>query len=147
MKQDLMKQKNDKKLRTQSIWTVVSLVVAFLLLAFLFLMSRMYLHKLERQMDPLLSDMEEAALASDYTKLSMHAGKVLGILEDAENTLQLFASHYDIENMMNSAKLLVLVGDAGGDCDTFEYLDKITNIRSWICFFRENNRLTHGIVF
>ena len=42
MKQDLMKQKNDKKLRSQSIWTVVSLVVAFLLLAFLFLMSRMY---------------------------------------------------------------------------------------------------------
>ena len=37
MKQDLMKQKNDKKLRSQSIWTVVSLVVAFLLLAFLFL--------------------------------------------------------------------------------------------------------------
>ena len=88
MKQDLMKQKNDKKLRSQSIWTVVSLVVAFLLLAFLFLMSRMYLHKLERQIDPLLSDMEEAALASDYTKLSVHAGEVLGILEDAENTLQ-----------------------------------------------------------
>lgn len=147
MKQDLMKQKGDKKLRTQSVYTVVSIVVAILLLAFLFLMSRLYLHKLERKLDPLLSSMEQAALANDYNKFSADAGEVLGILKNAEKTLQLFASHYDIENMMNSAKLLVLVGDSGGACDTFEYLDKITNIRSWICFFRENNRLTPGIVF
>lgn len=147
MKQDLMKQKGDKKLRKQSVSTAVSLAVALLLLAFLFLMSRLYLHKLERQIDPLLSNMEQAALASDYTKLSAHAGEVLGILEGAEHTLQFFASHYDIENMMNSAKLLVLVGDSGSACDTIEYLDNITNIRSWIRFFRENNRLTPGIVF
>ena len=139
----LMKKKGDKKLLHQSIASGIGLGVSAALLLMVFILTLTYLEKLENTLVPMLESMEKAVNDEDYEKVNEMSKEVLNMLSDAEQRLQLFSSHYDIEQLMNAARLLVRIGTEG---DVAAYMTGITNIRSWVGFIRENNRLTFGIV-
>lgn len=139
----LMKKKGDKKLLHQSIASGIGLGVSAALLLMVFILTLTYLEKLENTLVPMLESMEKAVNDEDYEKVNEMSKEVLNLLSDAEQRLQLFSSHYDIEQLMNAARLLVRIGTEG---DVAAYMTGITNIRSWVGFIRENNRLTFGIV-
>ena len=139
----LMKKKGDKKLLHQSIASGIGLGVSAALLLMVFILTLTYLEKLENTLVPMLESMEKAVNDEDYEKVNEMSKEVLNLLSDAEQRLQLFSSHYDIEQLMNAARLLVRIGTEG---DVAAYMTGITNIRSWVGFIRENNRLTLGII-
>lgn len=139
----LMKKKGDKKLLHQSIASGIGLGVSAALLLMVFILTLTYLEKLENTLVPMLESMEKAVNDEDYEKVNEMSKEVLNMLSDAEQRLQLFSSHYDIEQLMNAARLLVRIGTEG---DVAAYMTGITNIRSWVGFIRENNRLTFGII-
>lgn len=140
---NLLKQKGDKKLLHQSIASGIGLGVSAVLLIMVFTLTLIYLEKLENTLVPMLESMEKAVNDEDFEKVSEMSRDMLELLSDAEQRLQLFSSHYDIEQLMNAARLLVRIGTEG---DVTAYMTGITNIRSWVGFIRENNRLTIGII-
>ncbi len=140
---NLMKKKGDKKLLHQSIASGIGLGVSAVLLMMVFILTLTYLEKLENTLVPMLESMEKAVNDEDFEKVNAMSKDVLNLLSDAEQRLQLFSSHYDIEQLMNAARLLVRIGTEG---DVAAYMTGITNIRSWVGFIRENNRLTLGII-
>lgn len=140
---NLMKKKGDKKLLHQSIASGIGLGVSAVLLLTIFILTLTYLGKLENTLVPMLESMEKAVNDEDYEKVNEMSKEVLDLLSDAEHRLQLFSSHYDIEQLMNAARLLVRIGTEG---DVTAYMTGITSIRSWVGFIRENNCLTLGII-
>lgn len=139
----LMKQKGDKKILHQSIASGIGLAISGIFLSMVFILILTYISKLENTLVPMLENMEKAVNEEDFEKVNEISKEVLELLNEAEQHLQLFTDHYDIEQLMNAARLLVRMGTDG---DVTSYMTGITNIRSWVGFIRENNRLTAGII-
>lgn len=138
----IMKQKADEKLKNQSLAIVIGLSVALILLCLAFVLSAFFMSSLENKLTPLFDAIEKAVLSSDMSLATDVSSDVLGILEQAEGKLQLFANHYDIEQCMNAARLLAILNDD----DTAERLDVLVQLRSYIHFIRENNSLSIGLI-
>ncbi len=139
----LMKQKGDKKLLHQSVASGIALAVSAAFLLTVFILTMTYLNSLEKRISPILTDMERAVNAEEFERVHELSREVLDMISDAEPKLQLFSSHYDIEQLMTAARLLERIGEKG---DVAAYMTGITNIRSWAGFIKENNRMTLGII-
>lgn len=141
--QSLMKQKSHKKLVHQSVAIALGLAIGFAILAAVFILSAAYMNSLEGELLPLLDSCEQAARSGELERINPIALEILELLDRSQVKLQLFANHYDIEQCMNAARLLALLGEKG---DIPTYLNSIVEIRSQVLFIKENNRLSLGII-
>ncbi len=131
----------NKKLTNNAISTVIGLSAAMLILVISFALPPLFLGRLEEQITPLIDGAMEAVHLNDLERAQEHADALNALLEQSESTLQLFANHRDILEMMRAVQNLEALAKQG---DAAAYIEALSGVRIWFEFICESSAISLG---